>query len=219
MKIRYVFVFTVILLFLVVLCKKGEGEDLMNNEDELREYKGEKLSSIDDFRENSIKGPQFVEEDEYELVVSGLVEREINLTYDEVLDRYEHHRRVITMDCVEGWSVKLLWEGVLVEDILKETGIKPEAEVVIFHSVDGYTTSVELDYLLDNDIIMAFKMNGVPLPPERGFPFQLVAEGKWGYKWAKWISEIELSEDVDFRGFWENRGFSNSADLDEPFYD
>jgi len=53
----------------------------------------------------------------------------------------------------------------------------------------------------------------VVLPPERGFPFQLVAESKLGYKWIKWITEIELSDDVNYRGFWESRGFSNDADL------
>jgi DMSO/TMAO reductase YedYZ molybdopterin-dependent catalytic subunit len=70
-----------------------------------------------------------------------------------------------------------------------------------------------LEYIVDNDIILAYEMNGVELPPERGFPFQLVAESKWGYKWIKWITEIELSDDVDYRGYWESRGFSNEADL------
>jgi DMSO/TMAO reductase YedYZ molybdopterin-dependent catalytic subunit len=70
-----------------------------------------------------------------------------------------------------------------------------------------------------NDILMAYKMNGVTLPPERGFPFELVAESKWGYKWIKWVTKIELSDDEDYRGFWESRGYSNSGDLDESFFD
>jgi DMSO/TMAO reductase YedYZ molybdopterin-dependent catalytic subunit len=61
---------------------------------------------------------------------------------------------------------------------------------------------------------MAYKMNGVDLPAERGFPFQLVAEDKWGYKWAKWITEIELSDDEGFRGYWESRGYSRTGDLE-----
>ena len=95
---------------------------------------------------------------------------------------------------------------------------RPEARVVIFHAHDGYTTSFPLDYIMDNDIIMACKMNGVVLPPERGFPFQLVAESKWGYKWIKWIDRIELSDDVDYEGFWESRGYSNTGDLDKDFF-
>jgi DMSO/TMAO reductase YedYZ molybdopterin-dependent catalytic subunit len=61
--------------------------------------------------------------------------------------------------------------------------------------------------------MMAYKMNGVVLPPERGFPFQLVAEQKWGYKWIKWITKIELSSDTNYKGFWESRGYNNNGDL------
>ncbi len=65
---------------------------------------------------------------------------------------------------------------------------------------------------------MAHKMNGVTIPPERGHPFQLVAESKWGYKWIKWITKIELSDDENYKGYWESRGYSNSADLDKGFF-
>jgi len=64
---------------------------------------------------------------------------------------------------------------------------------------------------------MAFRMNGKTLPPERGFLFALVAEDKWGYKWIRWITTIELSDDPNYRGYWEIRGFSGSGDLDESF--
>jgi DMSO/TMAO reductase YedYZ molybdopterin-dependent catalytic subunit len=114
--------------------------------------------------------------------------------------------------------VKILWEGLLVRDLLAEAEPLANAKVVIFHAYDGYTTSLPIDYVMDNDILMAYKMNDVVLPPARGFPFQLVAESKWGYKWIKWITEIELSDDVDYEGYWESRGYSNSADLDESFF-
>jgi DMSO/TMAO reductase YedYZ molybdopterin-dependent catalytic subunit len=58
---------------------------------------------------------------------------------------------------------------------------------------------------------MAYKMNGLVLPPERGFPFELVAESKYGYKWIKWITSIELSDNENYLGYWESRGFSNDA--------
>lgn len=61
--------------------------------------------------------------------------------------------------------------------------------------------------------MIAYKMNGVVLPPERGFPFQLVAESKYGYKWIKWITKIEVSNNTNYLGYWESRGFPNSADL------
>jgi len=185
---------------------------------EINEYEGVDLSSIDAFRENSIKGPQEIDVDSYILRISGLVTNSTNYTYDEVLNMYQHYKKVVTLDCVEGWSVTILWEGLLISDLLAEAEPLDNAEVVIFHAYDGYTTSLPIDYIMDNDILIAYKMNDVVLPPERGFPFQLVAESKWGYKWIKWITEIELSDDVDYRGYWESRGYSNSADLDKSFF-
>ena len=67
------------------------------------------------------------------------------------------------------------------------------------------------DLLMPN-LYLAYKMNNATIPPERGYPFQLVAESKWGYKWIKWIVRIELSDDPSYRGFWESRGFSNDGD-------
>jgi len=186
---------------------------------EVREYQGENLSSVNDFRENSINGPQTIDADSYRLSVSGLVQNQSEYTYDQVIGNHDLYKKVVTLDCVEGWSVKILWEGVLIKDLLNETELLPNAKVVIFHAYDGYTTSLPVEYILNNDILMAYKMNDVVLPAERGFPFQLVAESKWGYKWIKWITEIEVSDDTDYEGYWESRGFSNGGDLDESFFD
>jgi DMSO/TMAO reductase YedYZ molybdopterin-dependent catalytic subunit len=185
---------------------------------EIREYEGTDLSSIADFRENSINGPQFIDIDSYVLRVTGLVDSPQEYPYLDVVDNHQSYKKVVTLDCVEGWSTTILWEGVLVRDLINEAGLSPEAKVVIFHAYDGYTTSLPIDYLFSNDILVASKMNDVVLPPERGFPFQLVAESKWGYKWIKWITEIELSDDTDYRGYWEKRGYSNTGDLDKGFF-
>ncbi|MBN1857330.1 MAG: molybdopterin-dependent oxidoreductase [Dehalococcoidia bacterium] len=185
---------------------------------EIREYQGENLGSIDDFRENSISGPQYVDVSKYVLTVHGLVENEKTYSYDDVVAAHDKYKKVVTLDCVEGWSVKLLWEGVLISDILDEVGVLPEAKVVIFRSYDHYSTSFPLDYLYDNDILMAHKMNEVLIPPERGFPFQVVAESKWGYKWIKWVNEIELSDDETYEGYWEQRGYSNIGDTEGPMF-
>jgi len=95
--------------------------------------------------------------------------------------------------------------------LVPEGTVDPQARTVIFSAYDGYSTSLPLNYLLENDILLAYKMNGVVLPPERGFPFQLVAESKLGYKWIKWVTRLEVSADEDYRGFWESRGYSNDA--------
>jgi DMSO/TMAO reductase YedYZ molybdopterin-dependent catalytic subunit len=185
---------------------------------EIREYEGIDLSSITAFKENSIKGPQYIDAENYTLTVSGLVNNKLELTYDEIVNSYRRFEKVVTLQCVEGWSVNILWEGVLVKDLIKAAGVDPNAFMVIFYAYDGYSTSMPLQYLIDNDIIMAYKMNGVVLPPERGYPFQLVAESKWGYKWIKWITEIELSDNEEYLGYWESRGYPNYAGLEEPYF-
>jgi DMSO/TMAO reductase YedYZ molybdopterin-dependent catalytic subunit len=180
---------------------------------EIKEYQGTDLSSIADFRENSIKGPQHIDLENYRLKVDGLVENTMEYTLEEATDNHQSYQKVVTLNCVEGWRVKILWEGVLVKDLIEGAKASPEANTVIFHAYDGYTTSLPLDYIMGQDIMLAYKMNGVVLPPERGAPFQLVAESKWGYKWIKWVTGIELSDDVNYQGYWERRGYSNDADL------
>lgn len=217
-------IFTLILLAAIiataVIIAGNTGKDTIDLAGvEVLEYQGENLSSVNDFRENSIKGSQEIDADSYRLNISGLVANQSQYTYDQVIGDHDLYKKVVTLDCVEGWSVKILWEGVLVKDLLNEAGILPDAQVVIFHAYDGYTTSLPVDYVLNNDIIMAYKMNDVVLPAERGFPFQLVAESKWGYKWIKWITEIEVSDDTSYEGYWESRGFSNNGDLDESFFE
>jgi DMSO/TMAO reductase YedYZ molybdopterin-dependent catalytic subunit len=186
---------------------------------EVKEYEGKDLSSIQDFRENSIMGPQYINQLDYMLNVKGLVEEEKTFTYNQVVNGFQAYRKVVLLDCVEGWSVNILWEGILLRELLDQAKPTAQANTVILHAADGYSTSFPLEYFYQSDILLAYKMNGVPLPPERGFPFQLVAEDKWGYKWIKWITEIELSDDENYRGFWESRGYSNTGDLDEPYFE
>jgi DMSO/TMAO reductase YedYZ molybdopterin-dependent catalytic subunit len=180
---------------------------------EVTEYQGYRLDSYTDFRENSIKGPQKVDIETYRLRVTGIVESELEYTYDQVL-ALQSREKVVQIDCVEGWSVRALWEGVLVKDIIEEAGVDPASKIIIFHAEDGYTTSLSLDYIIENDIMLAYKINTVTLPEANGYPFQLVAESKWGYKWCKWVTMLELSDDEDYKGFWESRGYNNDASIE-----
>jgi DMSO/TMAO reductase YedYZ molybdopterin-dependent catalytic subunit len=185
---------------------------------QIRSYQGKDLSSINDFHENSILGPQHINESDYRLTVTGLTKSTKVSTYREILDNHQHYSKLVTLFCVEGWEVTLKWDGVLVRDLISEAGVDPRANTVIFQAHDGYTTSFPLSYVMDNDIMMAYAMNNVTLPAERGYPFELVAEDKWGYKWIKWIEKIELSGDPNYKGYWEQRGYSNSGDLNGSYY-
>ncbi len=209
-------IFVVVLVIFFIGCVE---QPITLDEVEIRDYEGQKLSSVEDFRENSIKGPQYIDKENYNLEISGLVENPRMYSYDEVIKDHQHYQQVVTLDCVEGWSVKILWEGVLVKDIIEQADPLQNATTVIFYAYDGYTTSFPLEYIMDNEIIMAYEMNNVTLPPERGFPFQLVAQSKWGYKWIKWITKIELSDNPDYEGYWERRGYSNTGNLNESFFE
>jgi DMSO/TMAO reductase YedYZ molybdopterin-dependent catalytic subunit len=178
---------------------------------EIREYNGQKLSSVSDFRNEAINGDQHIGSSTYTLTVTGLVQNVTVFTCDDVVSKHTPYQKVVTLHCVEGWEVTALWEGVRVKDLLQDAGYNESAQVVIFYAQDGYTTSLPLSYIVDNNIIIAFKVNGLILPAARGYPFRLVAEGKLGYKWIKWITKIEVSNDVNFRGYWESNGYDNNA--------
>jgi DMSO/TMAO reductase YedYZ molybdopterin-dependent catalytic subunit len=205
---------------LILVSCGGTGEQKMTSRlapVEILKYEGQDLSSINDFRENSIKGPQTVSLELYALKVSGLVDTPLALSYDQVL-AHDPYSKVVTLHCVEGWDATILWEGVLIDDLLIEAGAQNKAVIAIFHAADGYTSSLPVQYLKDKSILLAYKMNGVTIPTERGFPFVVVAEAKWGYKWVKWVTEIELSNDPSYRGYWESFGYSNTGDLDQPYF-
>ena len=186
---------------------------------EIREYQGERLSSLNDFRENAIKGTQRVDINEYILEIVGLVQETKKFSYNEIINNFGHYKKVATLDCVEGWLVKILWEGILVKDLIGKDNIMPKAKIIIFHAYDGYSTSFPINYIFDNNILLAYKANEIILPSNRGFPFMLVAESKWGYKWIKWVTKIEISDDEAFRGFWEQRGYSNEGDIDKGYFE
>jgi DMSO/TMAO reductase YedYZ molybdopterin-dependent catalytic subunit len=184
---------------------------------EVRDYQGEKLGSIGDFRENSIRGPQQVNVTDYRLEIDGLVREPKSYTYDQVLSGFTPYRKVVTLFCVEGWEVTILWDGVLFRDLIASAGAEPGANTVIFTAADGYTSSLPLNYVVDNDILLAYRMNNVTLPAERGFPFQVVAEDRWGYKWVKWVTGITLSDDPTYEGYWEERGYATGGELNLSF--
>lgn len=181
-------------------------------EGEVKEYEGARLDPAIGPGDNSISGVQHVDIGTYRLKIDGLVNSPVELTYDDVI-RLDAYERKITLHCVEGWDAAILWKGVLLKDLIDLAGAKTEADTVIFHSVDGYTTSLPLDTIITNQLIMAYGANGLDLPDEIGYPFIIVAENKLGYKWARWVSEIELSNDPSYLGYWEQRGYPNSAEI------
>jgi DMSO/TMAO reductase YedYZ molybdopterin-dependent catalytic subunit len=188
-----------------------------SGEVEATEFMGKKLTPISQQRNNALAGTQVIDRQSYKLVVDGLVEHPLSLSYDDLL-AYPQVSKLMDLDCVEGWNFTAKWTGPAFESIFNNAGLKPEAKIAIFHTADvptGYST-LDLSYIHDNNIILALKLNDLTLPHDRGFPVQVVAESKFGYKWAKWITEIEISDNTAFRGYWEGYGYSNNADINGP---
>ena len=187
-------------------------------ETEATEYLGVKLTPIAKQKNNALKGTQYIDRNTYRLTVDGDVATPLSLTYDD-LAALPQESRLVELHCVEGWSFTAKWTGPTIASILDMAKAAPTAKTVIFHTVDDDTgySSLNLQYILDQNVIIALRLNDVTLPAERGFPFQVVAEGKFGYKWAKWVDRIELSAG-DFMGYWEKYGYNNNADINGPSF-
>jgi DMSO/TMAO reductase YedYZ molybdopterin-dependent catalytic subunit len=223
MKSKFV-IFTVVLWFLafstLVACKPGASTgNPAPTETEATEFQGTKLTPISQQNNNALAGTQHIDRTTYKLTVDGLVDNPLNLSYNDLL-AYPQISKLMDLDCVEGWNFTAKWTGPAMAAIFKDAKVKPEALIAIFHTTDvpeGYS-SLDLSYINDKNIIMGMKLNDVTLPADRGFPFQIVAESKFGYKWSKWITRIELSSDVNFHGYWEGYGYNNNADIHGPAF-
>ncbi len=147
----------------------------------------------------------------WDLKVFGLVEQELSLTYDQVRALPS---REITADihCVTGWSrLGDTWTGAGIREVLARCRPLPEATHVMAHCEFGYTTSVPLDVLDEDDVLLCHGWNGRDLTPEHGFPLRLLVPKKYSWKSAKWLRGLEFMP-RNRPGFWEQRGYHDDAD-------
>jgi DMSO/TMAO reductase YedYZ molybdopterin-dependent catalytic subunit len=164
----------------------------------------------------AIHGAQYLDKATYHLAITGLVNNPTNYGYDDIVNNFNSTLEVATLPCVEGWSVTLLWQGVQISDLLQHEDVSPNATTLIFLAADGYSTSLPLNYVKENNITIAYKMNNVTLTPRTGWPFFLVARNQYGYKWIEWLTEINVSSDSNYMGYWESRGYPNNATVPSP---
>jgi len=223
MKIKLTIFITVLIALIFLLtftaCRAPAPVPIPNGEVEATEFMGKELTPIRQQNNNSLRGTRVIERETYRLIVDGLVDTPLNLSYAD-LQALPQISKLTDLDCVEGWDFTAKWTGPELNSIFNDAKAKPEAKIAIFHTADaeGYT-SLDLSYIQEKNIMIALKLNDVTLPVDRGFPFQVVAESKYGYKWAKWVTRIELSSDTGFRGYWEQSGYSNNADVGGPAFD
>jgi DMSO/TMAO reductase YedYZ molybdopterin-dependent catalytic subunit len=148
---------------------------------------------------------------DYRLAVSGDILNPVVLTYGDIADMGKD-KVIGDFHCVTGWTKESAeWEGILTKKIAAMVNPGQDAKYVLIGSYDGYTTNVDIDFFLRDNSLLAIKYGGKTLTPEHGFPVRLVIPDKYAYKSAKWVNAIKFLKKEDL-GYWEKRGYSNSAD-------
>lgn len=152
----------------------------------------------------------------WRLRVTGMVEREQSWTLDDLLARPQVEAD-ITLSCVSNEVGGPLvgtarWQGVLLADLLADAGVRADADQIVGRSTDGFTAGFPVRVVDGRDALVAFGMNGEPLPARHGFPARLVVPGLYGYVSAtKWLTELELTRFDRVRGYWIDRGWAVEA--------
>lgn len=152
---------------------------------------------------------------QWRLRIHGMVDREVELGFDELVDR-PLVERVLTLACVSnqvGGDLvgNAVWTGVPIRELLEQAGVHGDADMVLSTSQDGFTAGTPLDALLDGErtSLLAVSMNGQPLPFEHGYPVRMVVSGLYGYVSAtKWLVDLEVTRFDRDEGYWTPRGWS-----------
>jgi DMSO/TMAO reductase YedYZ molybdopterin-dependent catalytic subunit len=156
---------------------------------------------------NSFKGTPAIDLADFRLQLTGEVTKNLSLSVAE-LQSLPFTSMVIRHVCVEGWAAIVQWGGIRLRDLLTLAQLNPSAKYVYFKSADGYYESWDLASALHPQTLLAYQMNGQPLPPENGAPLRLAAPIKLGYKQSKWVTEIVVtSQLLPKRGYWEDLGY------------
>jgi DMSO/TMAO reductase YedYZ molybdopterin-dependent catalytic subunit len=156
---------------------------------------------------------------DYRLEVGGLVERPTAFSLAD-LRKLPSRAQITRHDCVEGWSAIGMWKGARLGALLEAVRLKPDARYVVFHCADPmeedgsspYYESVDMEDAFHPQTILAYDLNGKPLPVQNGAPLRLRLERQLGYKMAKYVMRLEIVEDISRiaggkGGYWEDQGY------------
>lgn len=148
----------------------------------------------------------------WRLHVYGLVEKELSLTYQDILAM---PATALTKDfhCVTRWSkLDVTWKGVSFRDVVAAVKPKPAWRFLIQEGMDGYTTNVPREDLEQDNVILAYELEGKPIPREHGWPLRMIIPHLYGWKGSKFLRGLKFVE-KDESGFWEVRGYHNHGDV------
>ena len=157
---------------------------------------------------NSYDGTPKIDSDRYRLTVDGEVKFPMELTLA-ALKQIPPASIVMQHVCVEGWAAIVQWGGVRLRDLAKMVQPKDSARYVLFQSADKYTESWDLASAIHPQTLLAYQMNGEPIPDDNGAPIRLAAPIKLGYKLSKWVTKVTFTSQIPKggKGYWEEQGY------------
>jgi DMSO/TMAO reductase YedYZ molybdopterin-dependent catalytic subunit len=147
----------------------------------------------------------------WSLTVHGDVERPTRLTYSDLL-QLPQKEEITDIHCVTSWSkLGMTWKGVPFRALAEKVGVRSDARFVVMECEQGFTTSLPLEAMMGDDVLLAHTVGNRPLEPEHGGPVRMLVPKRYFYKSAKWLRGLNFVVE-DEPGFWEVRGYSNIAD-------
>jgi hypothetical protein len=155
--------------------------------------------------------------EQWQLSITGEVKRKMTLRWRDILNR-DSFDQVVTLECIDtlpgGDSLgNAQWRGISLKELLQDAGVDEEtARDVVFRAADGYDDSIPFARAMQDDVMLAYLMNGEKLPKEHGFPLRLIVPGLYGIKNVKWITEIDIYNG-DYKGYWQRKGWTDDGTI------
>ncbi len=150
----------------------------------------------------------------WSLEIKGMVTQPRTFAFSDLAKRPQT-RMIATLECigntVGGYSIGTAeWEGVRLNSLLEEAGGDPKSVDLVLRGADGYSDSFPFARAMEDDVLLATKMNGVSLPPDHGYPARVIVPGIYGMKNVKWLTGLELVN-YDYKGYWQKQSWSDEA--------
>ncbi len=158
-----------------------------------------------------------LDQEQWRVSVTGEVKHRVKLGWRDILNR-QSFDQIVTLECIDtlpgGDSLgNATWRGISLKKLLQDVGADEDtARDVVFRAADGYDDSIPFSRAMQDDVMLAYLMNGEKLPKEHGFPLRLIVPGLYGIKNVKWITEIEVYNG-DYKGYWQRRGWTDEGTI------
>lgn len=153
----------------------------------------------------------------WKLQIDGLVNTTLSLNLAQIRElasQTQYHTLTCISNPVAGPYISTAkWKGVQLKLLLEKAGVKAGVKRVIFRSADGYTDSIEIEKALEPQTLAAYEMNDGPVPSDHGAPLRMLIPNIYGMKNAKWVTSITLTDNADYKGFWQQQGWDNTANI------